>query len=352
MEKRHSRIHIGAHQQPRLDLTRTCSLQSHLILHFLRVDVEVQQRTYLGVLRRVPSKGFTGRTPRQKGSINTSQNIRFLLDTSRYIFCVARDGHLKAESWDHILQLYTARNLTNPHDKLPALSAMAQRYSQSTGADYLAGLWKPTFRQDLLWQHHPSYPYITVSDGGNPMRGGDYRAPSWSWAAVDGVILSHFAGKTLNSSQSTEYAWLTEVATYPTPVLVNPQNIFGGVDKMSTELQLRGPIETFKVLEYRKQNTSVGIILDHDVCEDWCLSVDDHTETAAWRGRETEPLIFLHLLIQNRSDSIRSIYSSALLPVHDRHHTYIRIGRAHVYSLKGSISPSTFSRDIETVIIL
>lgn len=298
---------------------------------------------------------FTGQTQTDT-SRSSVEDLNFMRNTSRYIFSVARDGHLKASSWGRILQLYTARNLTDPRDKLPALAAMAQRYSHSTSAEYLAGLWKPTFLQDLLWWHHPSFPLITVADGGNPMRGNEYRAPSWSWAAVDGVIISDWAGKTLNSSKARKFMWLTEVATYPTPVLVNPVNVFGGVLKMSTELQLRGPVEKFKVSEYPKKNCSVKIGPEGGGFDTWELWVDDHTETAAWRGRERDPLFCLHLLAITikpgpiQQERRTSIHSLALLPVSERHNTYIRIGMAQAY--EKSISPSTVSRVTETIIIL
>ncbi|KAF8901378.1 heterokaryon incompatibility protein-domain-containing protein [Gymnopilus junonius] len=44
--------------------------------------------------------------------------------------------------------------------------------------DYIAGLWKHTLSQDLLWYRtSPSMPRLT-----------QYRAPSWSWAATNGPI--------------------------------------------------------------------------------------------------------------------------------------------------------------------
>lgn len=301
-------------------------------------------------------KDSTGR-PQADTSNPSTETARFRFNTLRYIFSVARDGHLKTSSWRAILELYTARNLTNPHDKLPALAAIAQRYSHSTGADYLAGLWKPTFLQDLLWRHHPSFPLITVSDGGNPVQSNEYRAPSWSWAAVDGVILSEWAGMTLDSNQETGYTWLTEVLTYPAPVLVNPGNTFGGIVRMSTELQLRGPVEMFKVTEYPKKNDPVKIGTDNGGLDIWELWVDDYTETAIWRGRVAEPLFCLHLLVItdkpgsfHRQD-LQRINSLALLPVHDRHNTYTRIGLAQAQRESNSAS-SVSNAVTETVVIL
>lgn len=286
-----------------------------------------------------------------------AENHRFMMDTSRYIISMARDGNLSARSWERILELYTTRNLTNPHDKLPALAAIAQKHSESTGAEYLAGLWKPTFCQDLLWRHHPGLPLIGVSDAGNPMQNNEYRAPSWSWSAVDGVILSEWTGSTLESSRAREYKWLAKVTTYPAPVLANPRNPFGRVVKMSTELHMRGPVEIFNVREYPRRNRFASIRSANGRPDAGELWVDDHTETAAWRGRETEPLFCLHVLAFTdkhgpASQRARYTLALALLRVPEFQHTYIRIGVAKINNDATSPSTDPHNMATENVIIL
>ncbi|KAF2100999.1 HET-domain-containing protein, partial [Rhizodiscina lignyota] len=44
--------------------------------------------------------------------------------------------------WAAIVEAYTARNLSNPDDKLPAISALARTYHARFSLTYLAGLWK------------------------------------------------------------------------------------------------------------------------------------------------------------------------------------------------------------------
>lgn len=69
--------------------------------------------------------------------------------------------------------------MTESSDKLPALSGLAARYQKETNDIYCAGLWKANLLKGLKWQvaeptdHRPSI----------------YRAPTWSWASVFGVIL-------------------------------------------------------------------------------------------------------------------------------------------------------------------
>lgn len=286
-------------------------------------------------------------TGRAKGAGVTNEpsidNHRFDVYTSRYMHPV-RDEVLTGAAWKYEVEWYTARNLTNPHDKLPALAAVAQRYSRSTGGDYLAGLWKPTFRQDLLWRHIPDYSLITVSDEGNPMRGDEYRAPSWSWAAVDGVVTNELAGFTL---EVRGHQWLAEVAVYPIPVLVDARNPFGGVVKMSVQLQMQGPMEAYVVYEYPRRNSLVSIRSAKDRPGTGVLYLDDFTETAIWRGRETETLFCLHILSRGRGSS-----ALALLRVHGKPDTYVRIGEAECNTDSTSTAGHADDMAIQTVTIL
>lgn len=83
--------------------------------------------------------------------------------------------------WDSIVQAYTRRNLTEPQDKLVALSGLAEQMSRSLKSEhvgYAAGLWEENLTYQLLW-----------STSGESMRSEIYRGPSWSWASVEGPIL-------------------------------------------------------------------------------------------------------------------------------------------------------------------
>ncbi|KAH7136867.1 heterokaryon incompatibility protein-domain-containing protein [Dactylonectria estremocensis] len=92
--------------------------------------------------------------------------------------------------WTLLLEQYTRRQLGFEGDKLLAFSAVAADTAdacKSRGEDviYLAGLLvehkdQYSWLHQLLWF---SYPRATDST-----RPGAYRAPSWSWAAVDGSV--------------------------------------------------------------------------------------------------------------------------------------------------------------------
>jgi hypothetical protein len=75
---------------------------------------------------------------------------------------------------------YSRRRLTYNTDKLPGMSGLAKRLHDKIGGDYLAGIWSVGFKGGLLWSRDPRGRGLT--------RVGDYRAPSWSWASVDGEI--------------------------------------------------------------------------------------------------------------------------------------------------------------------
>ena len=82
-------------------------------------------------------------------------------------------------SWIEAVGEYTQRSLGDPSDKLVAFAAVAELFQRAWKSDYLAGLWRHSLVQDLLW--------YKTSESRHP-RPERYRAPSWSWAAVDGHI--------------------------------------------------------------------------------------------------------------------------------------------------------------------
>jgi len=84
--------------------------------------------------------------------------------------------------WERLVERYSQRALTVADDKLPAISGLARLFQSSLKAsteDYLAGVWKASLPHGLLW-------YVTGSPASS--RPETWRAPSWSWAAIDGGV--------------------------------------------------------------------------------------------------------------------------------------------------------------------
>jgi len=80
--------------------------------------------------------------------------------------------------WSQIVGLYSAANLTFGKDKLPAISGIARLGHKETGDQYLAGLWRGRIEEQLCWRRRGSKPTLRPT----------WRAPSWSWASVDGRV--------------------------------------------------------------------------------------------------------------------------------------------------------------------
>nr|RBR01125.1 hypothetical protein FVER53263_10621 [Fusarium verticillioides] len=79
------------------------------------------------------------------------------------------------QSWYSLLWIYGPRKLTEPSDKLPAISGLASIFSKRLKDEYVVGLWRSRLLEGLVWQ---SLECRRVSE---------YRAPSWSWASMDGI---------------------------------------------------------------------------------------------------------------------------------------------------------------------
>ncbi|KAI9648625.1 hypothetical protein NHQ30_003263 [Ciborinia camelliae] len=84
--------------------------------------------------------------------------------------------------WENMVESYFKRRLTKYEDRLPALSGIAHIYQLTWNDDYLAGIWKKYLPWQLCW-------YIGGIDSQEVRKSPPgYRAPSWSWAAIEGRL--------------------------------------------------------------------------------------------------------------------------------------------------------------------
>ena len=85
--------------------------------------------------------------------------------------------------WDFVVTQYTSRRLTKVKDKLVAFGAVAEQFQglwpDTLSTRYIAGLWSHQLPASLLWQ---------LSGEQHPLPEVTYRAPSWSWAAIEGTV--------------------------------------------------------------------------------------------------------------------------------------------------------------------
>lgn len=126
-----------------------------------------QDRRHNGVGPRPPSTiGSDGR------SFITSPKITFN----------KRAHHQRTANWHSLVEMYTQGRQTYTSDKLLGISGVARQYlgrNRLRPQDYAAGMWKPSLPHSLLWRIH---------EGGK--RPAKYRAPSWTWASIDGRVVS------------------------------------------------------------------------------------------------------------------------------------------------------------------
>ncbi|KAK3492909.1 heterokaryon incompatibility protein-domain-containing protein [Neurospora hispaniola] len=90
-------------------------------------------------------------------------------------------AQLAHKHWHRIVNDYTARELTDARDKLPAISGLAQVFQQVIQSPYIAGIWEDRLSLGLLWgvfdaRYAPEL----------------YIAPTFSWASISSPVGTMF----------------------------------------------------------------------------------------------------------------------------------------------------------------
>ncbi|CAI9627807.1 unnamed protein product [Alternaria burnsii] len=227
--------------------------------------------------------------------------------------------------WNSVLSNYNKRQLTNASDKLPALSGLARTYQDITGDTYLAGHWRSTLLQSLIWQ---ATGYPTVPD--------TYRAPSWSWAAIDGSFGMFSPGMGFDKGDWVSLATIHDAWTN----LKNEENPFGEVT--DGQLDISAPLERFfpfaskdeegvewpknyKVAKVRTQNASG----DSRGYNHLIFDSADHAERA--KGR----VLWVAVLLKHvRAEENKGVWESSVsyhgivvAEVKGRQNVYERLGK-------------------------
>lgn len=84
------------------------------------------------------------------------------------------------QRWKRVITAYSVANLTLSRDKLPGLAGIARHFGDYKQCEYLAGMWRDaTFDAQLCWGIF------------GPQARPKWRAPSWSWASVNGYASFH-----------------------------------------------------------------------------------------------------------------------------------------------------------------
>lgn len=92
--------------------------------------------------------------------------------------------HRFCYKWAKVVRDYCSRSLSDPTDKLLAVGGIAAEFHRVWGGPYYAGLWGKFMFQQLLWYNDEHFD-DPLTIGRRPPT---YRAPSWSWASLDGNV--------------------------------------------------------------------------------------------------------------------------------------------------------------------
>ena len=135
--------------------------------------------------------------------------------------------------WKGIVELYSTKRLTYTSDKLVALSGIAKLMEQTLDDQYCAGLWRKRLVTQLFWTGDCREQRLRP-------RPKPYRAPSWSWASLDGpIVQSHHSEHSFTTPK--ELINITECKVENT-VDNTTSSVTGGILRLSgwlASMQLR-----------------------------------------------------------------------------------------------------------------
>jgi hypothetical protein len=113
--------------------------------------------------------------------------------------------------WHRVLERYTRASLSRPSaDKFVAIGAIAERIAQLNNDEYYAGFLSRDLPRALLWE--------VDQDGlttGTPSTH-EYRAPTWSWANIDGPVKwsDHWADEAISAVRDIRVNLVSEENKY------------------------------------------------------------------------------------------------------------------------------------------
>lgn len=173
----------------------------------------------------------------------------------------------KKHYWD-LINDYTGRELSFPSkDKLVAFSAVAKQFSSSFGHSYMAGIFRQDLPHGLLWV------------GGQTCRQGQWRAPSWSWASVDGTVSPYIPWWRVDDDRTIDM--LADVEDVNTE-LVDPSNPYGQVS--SARLVLSALVFPWSIEQFKGRNNQDNTVEGQRSTDNAALEIVEIPARACSRG--------------------------------------------------------------------
>lgn len=165
--------------------------------------------------------------------------------------------------WAQVVRLFTGANLTYARDKLPALSGVARRVHSQKGGQYLAGLWRDErIEAQLCWS-------VIIPEA----RPNIVRAPSWSWASIDGKVVYQ---PTQEGICDDNYGHVSEATV--SPLGDDPfAEVSGGMLRLSCSGMLRGCVMDRKTIAVQSGQEKARLPISLDSLDDSDISGETDT---------------------------------------------------------------------------
>lgn len=166
---------------------------------------------------------------------------------------------LTHSAWQSTVETYTRCKLTFPKDKLIAISGIAGAFLPSLGP-FCLGLWKNHLTTGLLWSVDTSEILkARLAAGLHPQQPpGPYRAPSWSWASVDGPVSFH--SHPLASSSSSGFTTAITVLDIDTKTR-HPNGLGEVLPNTQAALLLEAGLARVNIGLYEPQPNTVAVLI-------------------------------------------------------------------------------------------
>lgn len=167
------------------------------------------------------------------------------------------------DAWFDMVEDYSARGLTVPSDKLPALSSLADTVKEALWAagckdQYCAGIWREDIVRGLLWKGK-----YDMFDPTRLSRATVYRAPTWSWAAFDGQV--HWPARWRTIQPECEVVGVDVAMANPTG------QVLGGVVTISGKLRR---VDGFEAYTEKDWKARLSLSYSHAVMLRGCRVAD------------------------------------------------------------------------------
>ena len=225
-------------------------------------------------------------------------------------------------AWKRMVTDYGHRQLSYPADKLIAIAALAKEYASRYGSclgDYKAGMWVEFLPLTLTWK--------VLNESRRHPPPGSKRAPSWSWAAVEGASYHDFHF----SEEDGEPDYLDpEIEILECETLLHKESLpFGAVT--DGFLKLRGKVldvrwgprhDETKDSRFTVYNSESGETL----CRRACAAYPDHLECRPKDDPEPVTLLLVQRSIQGVGHEDDPDVDALLLKASGEGDDYVRVG--------------------------